>query len=217
MSYACYLAGVQMPTPAKLTVKIKNKNKTLILLNEGEINFLRTPGLTEIVVPFTFPMLTGRSPDYYLGTLERLKTSKEPTQFILVRCSPDGRTLYDTNMRVSVEDYNIVEDATKGLDVAVDVNLKQWRSYGTKTATVEQPAESGQAVTVTVEKERDASTAPTAKTYTVKKGDCLWAIAAKFYGDGSQYKKIQAASQDVIAKHGSNPNMIWPGDVLTIP
>lgn len=213
MSYACYLAGVQMPTPAKLTVKIKNKNKTLILLNEGEINFLRTPGLTEIVVPFTFPMLTGRSPDYYLGTLERLKTSKEPTQFILVRCSPDGRTLYDTNMRVSVEDYNIVEDATKGLDVAVDVNLKQWRSYGTKTATVEQPAESGQAATVTVEKERDASTAPTAKTYTVKAGDSLWAIAAKYYGKGAEYSKIASANTDKI----SNPNLIYPGQVLTIP
>ena len=213
MSYACYLAGVQMPTPAKLTVKIKNKNKTLILLNEGEINFLRTPGLTEIVVPFTFPMLTGRSPDYYLGTLERLKTSKEPTQFILVRCSPDGRTLYDTNMRVSVEDYNIVEDATKGLDVAVDVNLKQWRSYGTKTVTVEQPAESGQAATVTVEKERDASTAPTAKTYTVKAGDSLWAIAAKYYGKGAEYTKIASANTDKI----SNPNLIYPGQVLTIP
>ena len=213
MSYTCYLAGVQMPTPAKLTVKVKNKNKTLILLNEGEINFLRTPGLTEIVVPFTFPMLTGRSPDYYLGTLERLKTSKEPTQFILVRCSPDGRTLYDTNMRVSVEDYNIVEDATKGLDVAVDVNLKQWRSYGTKTATVEQPAESGQAATVTVEKERDASTAPTAKTYTVKAGDSLWAIAAKYYGKGAEYTKIANANTDKI----SNPNLIYPGQVLTIP
>ena len=213
MSYACYLAGVQMPTPAKLTVKIKNKNKTLILLNEGEINFLRTPGLTEIVVPFTFPMLTGRSPDHYLGTLERLKTSKEPTQFILVRCSPDGRTLYDTNMRVSVEDYNIVEDATKGLDVAVDVNLKQWRNYGTKTATVEQPAESGQAATVTVEKERDASTAPTAKTYTVKAGDSLWAIAAKYYGKGAEYSKIASANTDKI----SNPNLIYPGQVLTIP
>lgn len=213
MSYACYLAGVQMPTPAKLTVKVKNKNKTLILLNEGEINFLRTPGLTEIVVPFTFPMLTGRSPDYYLGTLERLKTSREPTQFILVRCSPDGRTLYDTNMRVSVEDYNVVEDATKGLDVAVDVNLKQWRSYGTKTATVEQPAESGQAATVTVEKERDASTAPTAKTYTVKAGDSLWAIAAKYYGKGAEYTKIASANTDKI----SNPNLIYPGQVLTIP
>lgn len=213
MSYACYLAGVQMPTPARLTVKIKNKNKTLILLNEGEINFLRTPGLTEIVAPFTLPMLTGRSPDYYLGTLERLKTSREPTQFILVRCSPDGRILYDTNMRVSVEDYNIVEDATKGLDVAVDVNLKQWRPYGTKTATVEQPAESGQAATVTVEKERDAGTAPAAKTYTVKKGDSLWAIAAKYYGKGSEYSRIAEANADKI----SNPNSIYPGQVLVLP
>lgn len=213
MSYACYLAGVQMPTPAKLTVKIKNKNETLILLNEGEINFLRTPGLTEIVVPFVFPMLTGRSPDYYLGTLERLKTSKEPTQFILVRCSPDGRTLYDTNMRVSVEDYNIVEDAKKGLDVSVDVNLKQWRPYGTKTATVEPAAEPSQPPTVTVEQEREASTAPAAKTYTVKKGDSLWAIAAKYYGKGSDYSKIAGANTDKI----SNPNLIYPGQVLTLP
>lgn len=213
MSYACYLAGVEMPTPAKLTVKVKNKNKTLILLNEGEINFLRTPGLTELTVPFTFPMLTGRGPDYYLGVLERLKASKEPTQFILVRRSPGGRGLFDTNIKVSVEDYNIVEDATKGLDVAVDVNLKQWRSYGTKTAVVEQPAESGQAATVTVEQERDASTAPTAKTYTVKAGDSLWAIAAKYYGKGAEYSKIANANTDKI----SNPNLIYPGQVLTLP
>ena len=214
MSYTCYLAGVQMPTPAKLTVKIKNKNKTLILLNEGEINFLRTPGLTEITVPLVLPMLGGvRSPSAYLDMLEELKTGKRTTQFILVRSSPSGGKLFDTNIKVSVEDYNIVEDATKGLDVAVDVNLKQWRPYGTKTATVEQPAESGQAATVTVEKERDASTAPTAKTYTVKAGDSLWAIAAKYYGKGAEYSKIASANTDKI----SNPNLIYPGQVLTIP
>ena len=55
MSYACYLAGVQMPTPAKLTVKVKNKNKTLILLNEGEINFLRTPGSRRLWCRSRFP------------------------------------------------------------------------------------------------------------------------------------------------------------------
>ncbi len=65
MSYSCYLGGVEWPTPAKLTVKIKGKNKTLTLLNEGEINFLRTPGLSEIVLPVTLSMLTGsRSPSY---------------------------------------------------------------------------------------------------------------------------------------------------------
>lgn len=215
MSYSCYLGGMEVPTPAKLTVKIKGKNKTLVLLNEGEVNFLRSPGLTEITVPLVLPMLGGsRPPAVYLDMLEDLKANKKTTQFILVRASLDGRRLFDTNMTVSVEDYNIVEDAKKGLDVSVDVNLKQWRDYGTKTATVEQPAaDTGQPPTVTVEKERDASTAPAAKTYTVKKGDSLWAIAAKYYGKGSDYTKIAGANTDKI----SNPNLIYPGQVLTLP
>lgn len=214
MSYTCYLDSIEMPTPSKLTIKIKGKNKTLILLNEGEINFLRQPGLTELVVPFVFPMLTGEhTPDYYLDILERLKTSRKATRFILVRRSPAGRMLYDTNMQVSVEDYNITEDAKNGLDVSVDVNLKQWRDYGTKTVTVEQPKESQEQQTVTVTKERDASTAPQAKTHTVKKGDTLWALAAKYYGSGAQYTKIYNANKDKI----SNPNLIYVGQVLTIP
>ena len=130
MSYTCYLGGALWPTPEKLQVKIKGKNKTLVLLNEGEVNFLRAPGLTELTVPFDLPMLTGsRSPDYYLGLLEQMKANKETTQFMLVRMSPSGGMLFDTNIKVSVEDYNITEDGKKGLDVAVDVNLKQWRDY----------------------------------------------------------------------------------------
>lgn len=108
-------------------------------------------------------------------------------------------------MTVSVEDYNITEDAKEGLDVSVDINLKQWRSYGTKTAKVEQPSTDTGKQTVTVEKERDASTAPSAKTYTVKKGDTLWAISAKYYGAGAQYTKIYGANTDKI----SNPNLIY--------
>lgn len=214
MSYSCYLGGVQWPTPSKLQVKIKGKNKTLVLLNEGEVSFLRFPGLTEITVPFDLPMLTGsNSPDYYLSVLELLKTSKQTTQFILVRRAPSGGALYDTNIKVSVEDYNITEDAKSGLDVTVDVNLKQWRDYGTKTATVEQPQTAGEPATVAVEKEREESTAPTAKTYTVKAGDSLWAIAAKYYGKGAEYSKIYNANTDKI----SNPNLIYPGQVLTLP
>lgn len=214
MSYTCYLDGVELPVPSKLTVKIKSKNKTLTLLNEGEINFLRNPGLSEIVLPLTLPMLTGsRSPDYYLSLLERLKTSKKHTQFILVRVSPDGRTLYDTNLQVSVEDYNIEEDAKEGLDVQVDVNLKQWRNYGTKTVVIEQPKEPTSPQTVTVEKERDASSAPKAKTHTVVRGDTLWGISKKYYGKGSQYTKIYNANRDKI----KNPNLIYPGQVFMIP
>lgn len=50
--------------------------------------------------------------------------------------------------------------------------------------------------------------------YIVKKGDCLWNIAKKFYGNGAQYTKIYNANRGVI---GGNPNLIYPGQVLTIP
>ena len=52
---------------------------------------------------------------------------------------------------------------------------------------------------------------PAARTYTVESGDTLWAIAERFYGDGNQYQRIADASGI------SNPDLILPGQVLTIP
>ncbi|WP_018599774.1 LysM peptidoglycan-binding domain-containing protein [Mycobacterium sp. 155] len=54
-------------------------------------------------------------------------------------------------------------------------------------------------------------TAPEPRTYTVESGDTLWAIAERFYGDGNRYQEIANASG--IA----NPDLINPGQVLTIP
>ncbi|MDH6194340.1 LysM repeat protein [Mycobacterium frederiksbergense] len=53
--------------------------------------------------------------------------------------------------------------------------------------------------------------APEPRTYTVVSGDTLWAIAERFYGDGNKYQQIADASG--IA----NPDLIQPGQVLTIP
>ena len=40
-----YFGSLLLPvTPQKLTTKIKGNNKTLTLVNEGDINFLRSPG-----------------------------------------------------------------------------------------------------------------------------------------------------------------------------
>ncbi|MDT5412931.1 MAG: hypothetical protein QOG14_5151, partial [Mycobacterium sp.] len=50
-----------------------------------------------------------------------------------------------------------------------------------------------------------------ARTYTVESGDTLWAIAEQFYGDGNKYQIIADASGI------PNPDLIQPGQVLTIP
>ena len=109
--YSFYFGSLLLPvTPQKLTTKIKGNNKTLTLVNEGDINFLRSPGLTEISFDVVLPMLgqysfagTFRRPDYYLGIFENYMTSKTPFRFIVSRVSPSGRLLFDTNMKVSLE------------------------------------------------------------------------------------------------------------------
>jgi hypothetical protein len=52
---------------------------------------------------------------------------------------------------------------------------------------------------------------PAPRTYTVISGDTLWAISERFYGDGNKYQVIADASGV------SNPDLIYPGQVLTIP
>ena len=50
-------------------------------------------------------------------------------------------------------------------------------------------------------------------TYTVKSGDTLWGIAERFLGKGSRWREIYYANRAII---GANPNIIRPGQKLTI-
>lgn len=67
--------------------------------------------------------------------------------------------------------------------------------------------------TDTVKPTAAPSTAQTtnATSYTVVKGDNLWKIAVKNYGDG--YKWVTIAKANKLA----NPNLIHPGNVLSLP
>ena len=73
-------------------------------------------------------------------------------------------------------------------------------------------------VTVTMEasggpEEDDSDTPWESRTYTVVSGDTLWKISAEMYGNGAHYMKIYEANKPML----SDPNKIYPGQVLRIP
>lgn len=217
--YYFYMGSVLLPVPPeKLSMKIKNQNKTMTLINEGEVNFLKAAGLTdveyEVLIPaveYPFAKYDGgfKKPKYFLDYFEELKTSKKSFQFIVVRQMPDGKLLFNNDMTVSMESYTVTEQASEGFDLSVSIKLKQYKDFGTKIVKVVNE-------TASVETKRETNNSPAPKTdttYTVKSGDSLWAIAKKYYGDGSKYKVIYEANKDKI----KNPNLIYPNQILTIP
>ena len=223
MAYYFYLGKTLLPVaPQKLQLKIKGANKTYTLINEGEITVLKTPGLTDIefdaLLPnVKYPFATYKSgfkrAKTFLEVLKKYKQDKETFQFIVTRTLPNGKMLFDTNMKVSLESYTIKEDAKNyGMDVLVTIKLKQYRDYATKTCNI-QFATSKPKVVVQPTRPPENPPKPANQTYTVVKGDCLWNIAKKFYGNGSKYTVIYNANKDKI----KNPNLIYPGQVLTIP
>ncbi len=54
---------------------------------------------------------------------------------------------------------------------------------------------------------------PAARSYTVRSGDTLSAIAARFYGNAADWPGLYHANESKI----SNPNDIYVGEVLTVP
>lgn len=225
MAYYFYFGNVLLPVPPKkVDLKINNKNKTYDLINNLQINVLKSPGLTdiefEILLPNTkypFAMYANgfQGAKYYLGILEKLKTGKTPFQFIIVRKFPNNKDIYSTNIKVAIEDYTITDTTDEGFDNKVKLKLRQYREYSTKTVnvTIKQYKPPVVQRTVTTNNTASAPAKPSGQNYTVVRGDCLWNIAKKFYGNGSKYTTIYNANKDKI----KNPNLIYPKQVLWIP
>lgn len=170
---------------------------------------------------------TPATPEFFLHYFEHLKTSRQSVQFIVLRDKPNGTLLWDLNKTVSLEEYEIVEDAEDNNDLTVSIKLKEYATYQMQTIEVKTNSQTGKttATKTTTRTTTKSTTTANKKNYTVVNGDTLWGISKKFYSDGSKWQKIYDANKSTIEaeakKHGkassSNGHWIWAGEKLVIP
>lgn len=221
MAYEVYIDDMLLPVPPqKIPVKYPGQNKTVTLINGEVINLLRPPGLAEISIDVIIPQMdypcavwdgSVSDAEDFLSRLKDLKEGGGSFEFIVIRNGP-GRSFFDTNMDVTLEDYKVSDDVKEGVDLAVSLTLKEYRHYGTQIMNIKL-IEDEEVPLASQEEPARAGEAPPVNSYTVQKGDCLWSIAKRLLGDGSRWKEIYNANTDKV----SNPNRIYPGQVLTIP
>lgn len=229
--YQFYIDNILYPIPPrKFQVKVKNQNETITLINTGEVNRLKAPGLTDLTAtevllpgveyPFADYGEAGfQKPSVYLSQLEQLKTQKKTFRVILIRKLENRDLGWRTSMLCTLEDYTATEDAEEGVDVKVDLNFKQYTRYGTKKVTFQKKNGTTTKNTTTGRASRKVHTV----NYTVQKGDTLKSIAKRKLGSASYWKDIYNQNKKVIQKEAKkrgkpgNGNWIFAGTKLNIP
>lgn len=215
-------------TPGELSIKIGSNNKVITLIDEGDINILKSPSLVEFEFEARFPMrqypYARRYVDFqvYFDKFKQLKEEKKSFRFVIARTTPNGKATWDTDMMVSLESMDIKESADEGDDVLISFQLKQYKQYGIKVL----PQSENKNTTSTSEQPRPTENKSAKSTnYKVQSADCLWNIAKAAYGSASDWKKIYEANKAVIEaeakKHGKESSReghwIYPGTQLVIP
>lgn len=120
--------------------------------------------------------------------------------------SSDNNAVWATNTAGNSGSRLVLQNDRNLVVIGGDGSPK-WAT-GTNT---DSPQPTPEAAAPAPEPAPEAPPAPAVQTYTVQGGDTLWAIAERYYGDGNRYGEIASASGI------SNPDLIHPGQVLTIP
>lgn len=197
--------------PEEIKVTYGSNNSKIHVYGVGEVTIIQDSEAANISFSSFFPKtyFSGcnyrniTSPKKAVNKILSMKKSKKPVRLTLT----GGMKL---SMYVTIEDFVPSEVGGDPGTIQYDIKLKEYRTV--KLRKIKVNVKTKKATISTPEARVDPTPSP--QTYTVVKGDCLWNIAKKFYGSGAKYTEIYNANKAVI---GGNPNLIFPGQVLTIP
>ena len=178
--------------PSELTVSQESKDRTIDLLNVGDVNVPGNRGLIKVTLA-TFlpdtesPFFRGDAPESIVMAVKKAKNGKKAVRIII--SGTDVNTLF------TVSSKN--ETYTEG---QADIYVS-WAFVESRELNTQQVASWVRRYTQTgLCRRNTANSIP--KTVTALEGDTLWNLARRFYNDGSRWKDIAAANgltQDVLS------------------
>ena len=210
--------------PEEVTVQISNQFYNYNIMSVGEIKLPSgsssdsftwqgmLPGRSRENAPF---VREWRDPQAIYKWIERLKPQKGKTRKLrlLITETPINCDVYlNTFTGRPVGGYG---------DINYQINFVQAKDLIISVSNTGN--RSAPPLANKPQQERPAPPQP--NTHTIVRGDTLWGIAQRYYGDGSLYTRIYDANREAIeaearrrGMQGSNRgHWIFPGTVLTIP
>ena len=198
--------------PAEYTVTSEQDNTSVTVCNLGEVTLRGKRKLQQISFSSFFPRqydsgycdVRSKSPITMVKRVEKMKRAGSVKLIITGILS----------MKVTIESFEWGENDGTG-DISYTLSMKEYRTVSIPASVLvkEQPAQPAAAGGDGGTSGRDQPETTGTQSYTVKSGDSLSAIARKLTGS-TNWQAIYEQNKAVI---GSNPNMIKPGQVLTIP
>ena len=204
---------VRIPVlPSEYTVTSEQENTSVTVCNLGEINLLGKQKLRSVSFSSFFPSYYDSGYCDYRSDkpkklVERIEKMKRAGR---VKLTITGTAI---NMYVTIESFEWGESDGTG-DVNYTLNLKEHKKVSIPVSALVKEATTTTSVSEQAETtQREQTTQTSTQSYTVQSGDTLSGIAKKLTGSSS-WQTIYEQNKGII---GSNPNLIKPGQVLTIP
>lgn len=185
-------------TPSNFNVSYGITFETINIHDVGEVALAGNKALSEIKIDCMLPANkysfnhpnTDLNPYNYIKKFEEWCKNKVLLRFVISKTN--------VNKQVKIKEISYGEqDGTNDVYATITLQeyhvLKQYQNNPTKNNS------------------RTDEKVVKATTYTVKKGDTLYAICKKYYGNPQLYNKL--ASYNNI----KNPNLIYIGKILNIP
>lgn len=187
--------------PREISITQDSKDKTIDLLNVGEVNVPGNRGLIKVTLTTflpdrTSPFYTGNTPETIVQAVKKAKNGQKTLRIII--SGTDINTLFtvaaiNETYKEGQEDIYISWSFTESRDL----------NTGTVASWVRRYTETGLC------NRNTGNVIP--KVVTVMQNESLWSLARRYYNDGSRWKDIAAANGLAEDQVSAGMRLVMPG------